>query len=394
MWDIAKFYMDAFFRDWHALNIQEPTKWVRATDHIQEQIDLVKELEEKGYTYRTSDGIYFDSLKFPRYADFARLDVENLRQGSRIDMGEKRAPTDFALWKFSPKDKHRLMEWNSPWGVGFPGWHIECSAMAMKYNGPTLDIHCGGTDHIRVHHTNEIAQSECATGKPFSRFWMHGEFLRLDGAKMSKSSGEFLTVDVLKEKGYNAGLPPVCAHEPLPELSEFQLRIARQRTGSTQELAQENGPADWKGDGNRNGCGEEVARGIQERNRRRFEHAARARHSEQRPQNGAFRRRKGRAGSGFRSGAGAKARRTAQGICEKAGPECRGRLGGNRSACRKAFRSARRKTGRKATASAICSRKKASKSRTVRRERPGAASSFCKVKILTKPRTFRFGAFL
>lgn len=203
VWDIAKFYMDAFFRDWHALNIQEPTKWVRATDHIQEQIDLVKVLEEKGYTYRTSDGIYFDSLKFPRYADFARLDVENLRQGSRIDMGEKRAPTDFALWKFSPKDKHRLMEWDSPWGVGFPGWHIECSAMAMKYNGPTLDIHCGGTDHIRVHHTNEIAQSECATGMPFSRFWMHGEFLRLDGAKMSKSSGEFLTVDVLKDKGYN-----------------------------------------------------------------------------------------------------------------------------------------------------------------------------------------------
>ena len=203
VWDIAKYYMDAFFADWHALNIQEPTRWVRATDHIQEQIELVKILEEKGYTYRTSDGIYFDSLKFPRYADFARLDVENLRKGSRIDMGEKHNATDFALWKFSPKDKKRLMEWESPWGIGFPGWHIECSAMAMKYNGPTLDIHCGGTDHIRVHHTNEIAQSECATGKPFSRFWMHGEFLRLDGNKMSKSSGEFLTVSVLKDKGYN-----------------------------------------------------------------------------------------------------------------------------------------------------------------------------------------------
>lgn len=203
VWDIAKFYTDAFMADCKRLNIQEPTRWTRATKHIQEQIDLVKTLEEKGFTYRTSDGIYFDSLKFPRYADFARLDVENLRKGSRIDMGEKKNATDFALWKFSPTDKKRAMEWDSPWGVGFPGWHIECSAMAMKYNGPTLDIHCGGTDHIRVHHTNEIAQSECANGVPFSRFWMHGEFLRLDGSKMSKSSGEFLTVSLLMEKGFN-----------------------------------------------------------------------------------------------------------------------------------------------------------------------------------------------
>lgn len=203
VWDIAKFYTDAFMADCKRLNIQEPTRWTRATEHIQEQIDLVKTLEEKGFTYRTSDGIYFDSLKFPRYADFARLDVENLRRGSRIDMGEKKNATDFALWKFSPTDKKRAMEWDSPWGVGFPGWHIECSAMAMKYNGPTLDIHCGGTDHIRVHHTNEIAQSECANGVLFSRFWMHGEFLRLDGSKMSKSSGEFLTVSLLMEKGFN-----------------------------------------------------------------------------------------------------------------------------------------------------------------------------------------------
>lgn len=204
VWEVAQFYMDAFFKDWHRLNIEEPTLWCRATEHIKQQIDLVKVLEEKGYTYRTSDGIYFDSLKFPRYADFARLDVENLRKGSRIDMGEKHAATDFALWKFSPTDKKRLMEWDSPWGVGFPGWHIECSAMAMNYLGPTLDIHCGGTDHIRVHHTNEIAQSECATGKPFARFWMHGEFLRLGDAKMSKSSGEFLTVDLLEDKGFNS----------------------------------------------------------------------------------------------------------------------------------------------------------------------------------------------
>ena len=216
VYEIANFYTEAFMKDWHALNILEPTRWTKATEHIQEQIELVKILEEKGFTYKTSDGIYFDSLKFSRYADFARLDVKNLRQGSRIDMGEKHAATDFALWKFSPKDKKRAMEWDSPWGIGFPGWHVECSAMAMKYNGPTLDIHCGGTDHIRVHHTNEIAQSECATGKPFSRFWLHGEFLRTQTAekledgtveqkfgKMSKSKGEFLTVSLLEERGYN-----------------------------------------------------------------------------------------------------------------------------------------------------------------------------------------------
>jgi len=189
VWDIAKFYTDAFMADWHRLNIQEPTRWTPATQHIQEQIDLVKTLEEKGYTYRTSDGIYFDSLKFPRYADFARLDVENLRKGSRIDMGEKKNATDFALWKFSPKDKKRAMEWDSPWGVGFPGWHIECSAMAMKYNGPTLDIHCGCTDHIRVHHTNEIAQSEGSFDEaerakgPWVKYWLHNEFLILEGGK-------------------------------------------------------------------------------------------------------------------------------------------------------------------------------------------------------------------
>ncbi len=129
--------------------------------------------------------------------------MEQLLAGSRIDMGEKRLATDFALWKFSPTDQQRQMEWDSPWGRGFPGWHIECSAMAMHHLGETLDIHCGGTDHVRVHHTNEIAQSEAATGKPFSRFWMHGEFLRTNNDKMSKSSGEFLTLSLLVEMGYN-----------------------------------------------------------------------------------------------------------------------------------------------------------------------------------------------
>jgi len=204
VWEVAEFYTQAFQKDISRLGILTPTVWCKATDHIQEQIALVQTLEEKGFTYRTSDGIYFDSHKFSRYADFARLDIKGLHEGLRIDMGEKKNATDFALWKFSPTDTKRAMEWPSPWGVGFPGWHIECSAMAMKHLGETLDIHCGGTDHVRIHHTNEIAQSECATGKLFARFWMHGEFLRMgDSDKMSKSSGEFLTLDVLLNKGYH-----------------------------------------------------------------------------------------------------------------------------------------------------------------------------------------------
>lgn len=205
VWEVAEFYTQAFMQDMERLNIRQPSRWCKATDHIAEQIELVQVLEQKGYTYRTSDGIYFDSMRFVRYAEFAKLDIEGLQQGARIEMGEKRSPTDFALWKFSPTDQQRAMEWDSPWGKGFPGWHIECSAMAMKHLGPTLDIHCGGTDHIRIHHTNEIAQSECATGQQFARFWMHGEFLRMgqSGGKMSKSTGEFLTVSVLVKEGYN-----------------------------------------------------------------------------------------------------------------------------------------------------------------------------------------------
>jgi cysteinyl-tRNA synthetase len=205
VWDIAAYYTEKFKNDIERLNILDPVVWCKATDHIQQQIELVQALEQKGYTYQTDDGIYFDSLKFDRYADFAKLDIEGLQQGARIDVGNKKSATDFALWKFSPKDAQRAMEWQSPWGVGFPGWHIECSAMSMKYLGPTLDIHCGGTDHVRIHHTNEIAQSECATGHQFARFWMHGEFLRMgnSGGKMSKSTGEFLTLQLLIDKGYD-----------------------------------------------------------------------------------------------------------------------------------------------------------------------------------------------
>jgi cysteinyl-tRNA synthetase len=202
--EIAEFYTAKFKEDLELLNVLPPTVWCKATDHIKDQIELIKRLEEKGYTYSTSDGIYFDSLKFPRYANFARLDIAGLKSGARVDSGEKKFATDFALWKFSPKDRKRAMEWDSPWGVGFPGWHIECSAMSMVHLGETLDIHCGGTDHIRVHHTNEIAQSECATEKQFARFWMHGEFLRESNSdKMSKSSGDFLTLDFLIKKGFD-----------------------------------------------------------------------------------------------------------------------------------------------------------------------------------------------
>lgn len=204
-WDIAKFYEEKFWADYDALNCTRPTIVSRATQHINEMIALVKTLEDKGYTYRTSDGIYYDTSKFARYdALVGHARISGLQGGARVEMSdEKRNPTDFALWKFSPKDKKRQMEWDSPWGVGFPGWHIECSAMAMKYLGNTLDIHCGGIDHVTIHHTNEIAQSEAATGQKYVNYWVHGEFLILRSGKMSKSGGTFVTVDVLKEKGYD-----------------------------------------------------------------------------------------------------------------------------------------------------------------------------------------------
>jgi len=196
-WDIADFYTRAFKRDMVRLNILEPNIWVRATDTIAEQIDLVKTLEKKSYTYRTGDGIYFDTSKFKDYNKLSHQDLEALQEGARVERNpEKRHSTDFALWKFSPAGSKRQMEWDSPWGVGFPGWHLECSAMSMKFLGDQLDIHCGGTDHIDVHHTNEIAQSEAATGKPFFNFWMHGAFLIIQGGKkMAKSEQNFLTLE-------------------------------------------------------------------------------------------------------------------------------------------------------------------------------------------------------
>jgi len=205
VWDIAKRYTDAFMRDIKALNIIEPTRWCKATDHIKEQIAQVEVLEKKGYTYETGDGIYFDTSKLDDYGKLARLKAVELQEGIRVDMGGKKHKTDFALWKFSPKEKKRAMEWESPWGTGFPGWHIECSAMSSKYLGKQFDIHTGGIDLIPVHHTNEIAQSECAWGKkPWVKYWLHNEFLVNDKGKMAKSSGEFLTLNALTKKGYAA----------------------------------------------------------------------------------------------------------------------------------------------------------------------------------------------
>jgi cysteinyl-tRNA synthetase len=211
VWEIAEFYAQAFVRNIADLHILEPDIWCKATDHIGDMIGLVQAIEEKGYTYIIDDGVYFDTSKLKDYGKMARLDIDGLKAGARIDLVEgKRNITDFALWKFSPKDKKRQMEWDSPWGIGFPGWHIECTAMSMKYLGDEFDIHCGGIDHVPVHHTNEIAQAESVTGKTWVHWWLHGEFLvmSLEGdeessAKMAKSAGTFVTLDGLIERGYD-----------------------------------------------------------------------------------------------------------------------------------------------------------------------------------------------
>ncbi len=201
-WEIAKFYTDAFLNDVNELNLLPVDKLPRATDHIKRQIKLIKKLEKKGFTYKTVDGIYFNTSKLSDYGKLARLKASELKTGARVDIGDKKNNTDFALWKFSPPLEKRQMEWKSPWGVGFPGWHIECSAMAVKYLGQPFDIHCGGIDHIPVHHTNEIAQSEAAFNKPLANYWLHGEFLVIPGGdKMSKSGNNFITLKTLQNKG-------------------------------------------------------------------------------------------------------------------------------------------------------------------------------------------------
>jgi len=202
--DIADYYLKIFKEDFKKLNIQEPDIWCKATEHIKEQIDLIKILGKKGYTYKTSDGIYFDTSKLSDYGKLVRLKKEKLKAGKRIAVGEKKNNTDFALWKFSDKPGTRQQEWKSPWGVGFPGWHVECSAMSSKYLGKQFDIHTGGIDHIPIHHTNEIAQSETAFGKkPWVKYWMHAAWLLFKGEKVSKSKGGLYTLSELEKKGFN-----------------------------------------------------------------------------------------------------------------------------------------------------------------------------------------------
>jgi cysteinyl-tRNA synthetase len=205
--EIAEFYTKAFKEDLKKLNIkQDDIAWLKATETIPEQIEMVKILEKKGYTYRISDGLYFNTSKFKDYNKLSHLKLDELREGARVEKNEeKRNPTDFALWKFSPKGVKRQQEWDSPWGVGFPGWHLECSVMSAKGLGEQLDIHCGGVDHINVHHTNEIAQSEAATGKKFFNYWLHGAFLNIAGGKkMAKSEENFLTLEnALIKNGYH-----------------------------------------------------------------------------------------------------------------------------------------------------------------------------------------------
>lgn len=203
-WEVAEKYISIADREaYEELGLTRPTHMPRATQYIEQQIKLVQTLEEKGFTYRIDDGIYFDTSKLADYGKLARLDIEGLQFGARVDATGKKNPTDFALWKFSPADQKRDMEWDSPWGKGFPGWHLECSAMIRELLGDTIDIHTGGIDHIPVHHTNEIAQSETAYDAPLARHWLHANHIKVDGTKMSKSLGNIYTLQDIKDRGYD-----------------------------------------------------------------------------------------------------------------------------------------------------------------------------------------------
>lgn len=197
-WEIAEKYSELFLTDLQKLNIIVPNELPRATATINDQIAVIEELERKGFTYRTHDGLYFDTSKFKDYGKFSGQPLEEKEEGARVEANpEKRHATDFALWKTSPEGVKRQMEWDSPWGIGFPGWHIECSAMSRKELGQPFDIHAGGVDHIPVHHENEIAQSMAAYGMPLAHYWFHVEFLLVDGQKMSKSLGNTYSIDDL-----------------------------------------------------------------------------------------------------------------------------------------------------------------------------------------------------
>ncbi len=201
--EIAEHYLKIFQEDLKKMNILEPSFWPKASEHIKEQINLIEKLEKKGYTYQTSDGVYFDTSKFKDYGKLSKIKVEGIKAGKRVSLGEKKNKTDFALWKFSKNPGKRQQEWDSRWGVGFPGWHIECSAMSMKYLGESFDVHTGGKEHSQIHHQNEIAQSETATGKKFANYWVHGEWLTFKGEKISKSFGGLYTLSELEKRGYS-----------------------------------------------------------------------------------------------------------------------------------------------------------------------------------------------
>lgn len=204
-WDVAEKYIRiADHEAYDLLKLKRPDELVRATDCVDRQIDFVRQLEQTGYTYTIAgEGIYFDTSKLADYGKLARLDIEGLRAGARVSVEGKRNITDFALWKFSPRDKQRDMEWDSPWGRGFPGWHLECSTIARQFLGDQIDIHTGGIDHISVHHTNEIAQTEALTGTQFSSMWLHNNHLKVDGKKMSKSLGNIYTLANIIDKGFD-----------------------------------------------------------------------------------------------------------------------------------------------------------------------------------------------
>jgi cysteinyl-tRNA synthetase len=206
VWDIARRFENYFWHSMDLMGVTKPDTSCRATDHIKEQLEMVKTLEKKGYTYVIEgDGVYFDTAKLDDYGKLARLNIEELKAGARVETVGKKNPTDFALWKFEREGENRAMVWDSPWHErSFPGWHIECSAMSMHYLGEQFEIHTGGIDHIPVHHTNEIAQAEATTGKvPFVKIWVHHNFLQVEGEKMSKSLGNIFTIDDVVEKGFS-----------------------------------------------------------------------------------------------------------------------------------------------------------------------------------------------
>jgi len=202
--EIAEYYTKIFFEDCTKLHIQRPATVCKATEHIPEMIALIQRLEARGMTYCAGGNVYFDVAKLADYGKLAKLDIQNLNARARVDIDtNKRSPLDFVLWFTKSKFEDQELQWDSPWGRGYPGWHIECSAMSMKYLGDAFDIHCGGIDHIPVHHTNEIAQSEGATGAEWVHHWMHGEFLVINAEKMSKSKGGFLTLDTIVSQGFD-----------------------------------------------------------------------------------------------------------------------------------------------------------------------------------------------